>query len=156
MKKTTPFLTSIFILTSLFTASHVSAQTLEPSDLGQYEIGTFNWTTKQYTSINSMFWLSHSEGKYTAVGKLPNQALSDLSCDPGCALKESSDADIAKLFPQDWIANGVIACIQNKAFAFCRYANKTEPQAVVHWFIVFRGNLQPFPFVAKYIGPSQS
>lgn len=97
----------ILLVTNSF-ASEVS-----DSDIGIY-------VTPHDNSVPVYYRLSKTDGKFI----LENTANKPMYCSSDCEFKESTETDIQKYFPEGFLNNFVVACIQNPIMAFCRYSPK--------------------------------
>lgn len=109
------------VLLNSASIGRAAGQSLNESDVGTYVL------LDQKRNATEMFYrLSQKDGKWVAEGKSPGGKWSNISCDQGCEYRDSNSSEIETYFPSDWRANVDIACIQNIAVAFCRYALKDD------------------------------
>ncbi len=137
---------------ALLATSHQAAYALTPEDAGTYE-----WLKPDGQPSGVLYQLSYSKDgpdKWIARGKFPNQEWRDISCDPSCQYHDSSADDLKRFFPESWLANANISCIQNDAQAFCAYSGKSDPGRNGH--IIFALTTpKPVPVMVRRVANPQ-
>jgi hypothetical protein len=117
----------LFIALSLFVPLYAVAGEISDSD-----IATYSLTGKNGQPSGMQLRLSKSNDKWVMEGKENDSAASwkNISCDTGCEYRASSESEheaYLSSFPGDMPKQFDIACIQNKANAFCKITKKSDP-----------------------------
>lgn len=122
----------------------VGAAALDAQDQGKYVVLDENGrptSTLMHYFLNGSQWMM--DGKLGNGKWLPVCRDSD-----ECRLGESSDADVTEWrsrLPPYW-HKMPFACINNKAFAFCRVTNPANAERRAYWWFVLTGNqVRPLP-----------
>lgn len=137
----------VLLVAVLCAFSALAEEPLNASDTGTYVV-----LDNDYKPVDIFYRLSQRDGQWVADGKMPNGNWTNVSCDPGCAYRDSNEAEIRKYFPPGWFTNTNIACIQNLAQAFCRFSLKDNPSKRGYVIIALtRG--QPIPFILRRVAP---
>ncbi|MGO4303683.1 hypothetical protein [Cupriavidus sp. RAF12] len=118
--------------------------TASAAELSESDAGTYELLREDRTPSGVFFRFTRSGGKWVAFGKTPGKDWENVSCDPGCLYRNSTEKDIRAFFPPSWRESNEIACIQNIAQVFCRFAPSKTPGERGYVFIVLVTG-KPFP-----------
>jgi hypothetical protein len=99
-----------------------TASALDASDAGTYRI-----LNQQGQPTAKVFRLAGTPGSWRIEDKQSDGTWVDVTCEGGCVLKPSEEADHRRFFPVDDLSKVSLSCIHNEAFAFCRYSRSAEP-----------------------------
>lgn len=132
------------LLTLIAIASASTAQGISESDEGTYE-----WLNVKGQGTGVLFRLvKQTDGAWAAEGKLPNRDWESVSCGADCTYRETTAEEVISYFPQHWLDQASIYCIQNLAQAFCRYDSKSAPEKTGYLtFVLVTG--KPIPIILK-------
>ena len=120
------------------------------ADLVDGDAGVYVILKRDGTEGDLFYRLSKSRNEWHAEGKTSKGEWENISCDQGCQYSSSSQTDIESWFPPDWRANNEIACVSNKANAFCRFSVKGEPDKTGHVMIALVTG-KPIPMFFKRV-----
>lgn len=103
------------------------------NEISDYDVATYSLSGKDGKPSGMMLRLEKSNGKWIVYGKKkePTDPWKNISCDAGCDYRASTAAEsrgYLSVFPGEMPKKFEIACIQNKANAFCRLTMKSNPQ----------------------------
>ncbi len=103
---------------------------LNASDVGTYAIVHVDGhvTDKQ-------FRVQRSEMGWTVEERRPDGSWEDVTCTSGCAMVESSQADVERFLGKEKLKNISAECIHDSAFAFCRTTSKVGPGRREYLFV---------------------
>ena len=123
-----PFFASIgFVVWSL----SALAVEINVTDIGTFELMDVNMKPTGFFYRLSL----DKEGNWAMDGKKPGQKWENISFNPGCEYRRTTIEEMQAYFPQSWLTNADVACIQNIAQAFCRFSPKNEPTRIHHLVI---------------------
>lgn len=116
----------LVLLCALFPLA-AQAAAIGPPDAGTYAI-----VRGDGAHAGLQLRLLQRDGQWLAEGKDRDGPWKNISCERGCEYRASTEAEAAGFlaaFPARMRDKYDIACIQNKANAFCRLTNKLDPAA---------------------------
>ena len=119
-----------WLLASLAILAAGSASALDASDIGIYRI-----LNQQGELTPKFFRLAGTPNAWRLEDKQPDGTWVDVTCQGGCKLKTSDEADHRRFFPADDLSKVSISCVYNDAFAFCRYSRSAFPSERGYVFV---------------------
>ncbi len=78
------------------------------------------------------------DGRWVIEDRGPDGAWKDLACDQGCTLNDTTRADVERYFTKADLDQIVPTCVNNTAFAFCRYALVGDPEFRGHVLVALK------------------
>lgn len=138
---------SVLLALAIF-ASASSAKGITESDAGTYE-----WLNAKGQGSGVLFRLiKQADGAWAAEGKLPNRDWESVGCGAGCTYRTTTSEEVISYFPQRWLEQANIECIQNRAQAFCRYDSKSAPPSTGYLILALVTG-KPTPIKLKRVNP---
>lgn len=129
------------LLLLAFTALHPLAWAAVLSDV---DAGTYEWLKEDRTPTGVLYRFNRSGDKWVVFAKSPGEDWKNMSCDPGCEYRNSTDKEIRTYFPPSFREQYELACIQNIAHAFCRFVPFNDRRSRGYIFIALVTG-KPFP-----------
>lgn len=107
-----------------------AAQALDASHTGTYSV-----IRRDGGDAGLVSYLWQTDGIWHMEQRNDNGSWKNLTCDVGCELRDSLPSDIAGWFPAGLRDKYRFDCIQNKAYAFCAYRSRVNPQQSGHMLV---------------------
>ena len=109
------------LLALIAIAATGNACALDASDVGTYRI-----LNQQGEPTSKVFRFTGAPSAWRLEDKRHDGTWVDVTCEGGCELKASDQADHRRFFPVDDLSKVSVSCVHNKAFAFCRTSRKAS------------------------------
>lgn len=123
---------------------------LAAAEIADADIGTYVILDQNRAPTDIFYRLSKNANQWAMEGKNAEGEWTVIHCETGCEYRPSTEAEIQAYFPADWVEKAEIACIQNIAQAFCRYAAKSDLSRGGH-IIIALVTEKPTPIYIKRV-----
>lgn len=111
-----------FAALALLALWSVNALAIDATDVATYRVMSVKNEPTQ-----KVFRLAGGAGAWRIEDKQPDGTWLDVTCEGGCRLQESTEADFKRFFPADDLSAVIMTCVHNSAFALCRHVQRTVP-----------------------------
>ena len=99
------------------------------------DIGTYRVINVRGEPTAKVFRLQQSGSAWKIEDKQADGSWVDVTCDTGCELQDSTEADLRRFFPADELSKVALSCVHSEAFAFCRFIRHVGPQERSYLFV---------------------